>query len=103
MLEVDEIEIARVSRDKEIVVVPPDLGASDKLQPIVDLVDGVLRDGIAARMDGSETIGIKVCTIIAVMLTALGVFGTGTGWPDIIVASAMAALSKLYPRRDNQG
>ena len=44
-------------------------------------------------MEGSETIDIKVCTIIAVMLTALGVFGTGTGWPDIIVASAMAALS----------
>ena len=30
---------------------------------------------------------------IAVMLAALGVFGTGTGWPDIIVASVMAALS----------
>ena len=27
------------------------------------------------------------------MLAALGVFGTGTGWPDIIVASVMAALS----------
>ena len=30
---------------------------------------------------------------IAVMLAALGVFGTGTGWPDIIVASVMATLS----------
>jgi Co/Zn/Cd efflux system component len=30
---------------------------------------------------------------IAVMLAALGVFGTGTGWPDIVVASVMAALS----------
>jgi Co/Zn/Cd efflux system component len=30
---------------------------------------------------------------VAVMLAALGVFGTGTGWPDIIIASAMAALS----------
>jgi len=29
----------------------------------------------------------------AVMLAALGVFGTGTGWPDIIVASIMAVLS----------
>jgi Co/Zn/Cd efflux system component len=29
---------------------------------------------------------------LAVLLAALGVFGTGTGWPDIIVASAMAAL-----------
>ncbi len=29
---------------------------------------------------------------LAVMLAALGVFGTGTGWPDIIVAAIMAAL-----------
>jgi Co/Zn/Cd efflux system component len=29
---------------------------------------------------------------VAVVLAALGVFGTGTGWPDIIVASVMAAL-----------
>ena len=28
----------------------------------------------------------------AVVLAALGVFGTGTGWPDIIVAAIMAAL-----------
>ena len=30
---------------------------------------------------------------VAVMLAALGVFGTGTGWPDIIVSSVMAAQS----------
>src|SRR5690349_17715699 len=30
---------------------------------------------------------------VAVMLAAMGVFGTGTGWPDVIVASLMAALS----------
>ena len=29
----------------------------------------------------------------AVLLAALGVFGTGTGWPDVIVASMMAALA----------
>jgi Co/Zn/Cd efflux system component len=29
---------------------------------------------------------------LAVLLAAGGVFGTGTGWPDIIVASIMAAL-----------
>ncbi len=29
----------------------------------------------------------------AVLLAALGVFGTGTGWPDIIVAAIMAALA----------
>ena len=30
---------------------------------------------------------------IAVMVAALGVFGTGTGWPDIIVAGIMATMS----------
>lgn len=29
---------------------------------------------------------------IAVMLAAVGVFGTGAGWPDLVVASIMAAL-----------
>jgi Co/Zn/Cd efflux system component len=29
---------------------------------------------------------------VAVLLAALGVFGTGTGWPDLVVASVMAAL-----------
>ena len=30
---------------------------------------------------------------IAVLLAALGVFGTGAGWPDIIVAAVMAGLA----------
>jgi Co/Zn/Cd efflux system component len=30
---------------------------------------------------------------IAVVLAALGVFGTGTGWPDLIVAAIMASLA----------
>lgn len=30
---------------------------------------------------------------VAVMLAAAGVFGTGSGWPDVIVASIMAALA----------
>jgi Co/Zn/Cd efflux system component len=30
---------------------------------------------------------------LAVLLAALGVFGTGIGWPDIIVATIMAALA----------
>jgi Co/Zn/Cd efflux system component len=29
---------------------------------------------------------------VAVMLAALGVFGTGSAWPDLIVATIMAAL-----------
>ena len=41
----------------------------------------------------------RVCTRndvvgnLAVLLAALGVFGTGTGWPDVIVASIMAGLA----------
>jgi Co/Zn/Cd efflux system component len=30
---------------------------------------------------------------LAVLLAAAGVFGTGTGWPDVIVAGIMAALA----------
>lgn len=30
---------------------------------------------------------------LAVLLAALGVFGTGTGWPDLVVAAIMAALA----------
>ncbi|WP_409970459.1 cation transporter [Piscinibacter sp.] len=30
---------------------------------------------------------------IAVMLAALGVFGTGSAWPDLLVAAVMAALA----------
>lgn len=30
---------------------------------------------------------------LAVLLAALGVFGTGSGWPDIIVAAIMSALA----------
>jgi Co/Zn/Cd efflux system component len=30
---------------------------------------------------------------VAVLLAALGVFGTGTGWPDVIVGGIMAALA----------
>ena len=30
---------------------------------------------------------------LAVLLAALGVFGTGTGWPDVLVAAVMAGLA----------
>ena len=32
---------------------------------------------------------------VAVMLAALGVFGTGSAWPDLAVAAVMAALALL--------
>ncbi|MAN77041.1 MAG: cation transporter, partial [Rhizobiales bacterium] len=34
-----------------------------------------------------------VVSNIAVLLAALGVFGTGTGWPDVLVASIMGVLA----------
>ena len=34
-----------------------------------------------------------VAANVAVLAAAFGVFGTGTGWPDIIVAAVMAALA----------
>ena len=30
---------------------------------------------------------------LAVLAAALGVFGTGTGWPDVVVAAVMAVLA----------
>ncbi len=30
---------------------------------------------------------------VAVLLAALGVFGTGSAWPDLVVASLMATLA----------
>jgi Co/Zn/Cd efflux system component len=35
---------------------------------------------------------------VAVMLAALGVFGTGTGWPDIAVAAIMGMLGLTAAR-----
>jgi len=43
--------------------------------------------------------GVWLCTRndalsnVAVMLAALGVFGTGRNWPDLVVAGVMAALA----------
>ena len=35
---------------------------------------------------------------VAVLLTALGVFGTGSGWPDIVVAAVMGVLGVTAAR-----
>ena len=53
----------------------------------------------AYRSGDANMLSAWVCTRndvlgnLAVLLAALGVFGTGTGWPDIIVATLMAALA----------
>jgi Co/Zn/Cd efflux system component len=53
-----------------------------------------------AWRDGDANMrGVWLCTRndalgnVAVMLAALGVFGTGSGWPDLVVASVMAGLA----------
>jgi Co/Zn/Cd efflux system component len=35
---------------------------------------------------------------LAVLLAALGVFGTGTGWPDLAVAAVMGCLALFASR-----
>lgn len=53
----------------------------------------------AFREGDANMRGVWLCTRndalgnIAVMLAALGVFGTGTAWPDLIVAVAMSAMA----------
>ena len=53
----------------------------------------------AFRSGDANMRGVWLCTRndaignVAVMLAALGVFGTGTAWPDLAVASVMAGLA----------
>jgi Co/Zn/Cd efflux system component len=42
---------------------------------------------------GDETYRRVLWGNLAVLLAALGVFGTGTGWPDVMVAVIMASLA----------
>jgi Co/Zn/Cd efflux system component len=53
----------------------------------------------AFRTGDANMRGVWLCTRndaignVAVMLAALGVFGTGTAWPDLAVAMVMAGLA----------
>lgn len=77
-------------------------------EPVVMGVVGTLalaaNLGVAAllyafREGDANMRGVWLCTRndalgnIAVMLAALGVFGTGTAWPDLVVAMTMSALA----------
>ncbi|MDB5839066.1 MAG: cation transporter [Herminiimonas sp.] len=56
------------------------------------------------RNGDANTRSVWLCTRndaignVAVMLAALGVFGTGSGWPDIMVASIMGILGMTAAR-----
>ncbi|MDB5761009.1 MAG: cation transporter [Herminiimonas sp.] len=58
----------------------------------------------AYRNGDSDMRSVWLCTRndaignVAVMLAALGVFGTGTGWPDIVVAAIMGMLGLTAAR-----
>lgn len=72
------------------------MGAIGFLALLANLLVAVL---LYAYRDGDSNMrSVWLCTRndaignIAVMLAALGVFGTGTGWPDIIVATIMGLL-----------
>ncbi|OYX46901.1 MAG: cation transporter [Alphaproteobacteria bacterium 32-64-14] len=71
---------------------------------IVGLVALIANAGVALmlfrfRRGDADMRSVWICSRndaignVAVMLAALGVFGTGTLWPDVIVATLMAALS----------
>jgi Co/Zn/Cd efflux system component len=51
------------------------------------------RDGDANMRSAWICTRNDVLSNLAVLLAALGVFGTGTGWPDLIVAAIMAGLA----------
>lgn len=51
------------------------------------------RDGDANRASAWICSRNDAIANLAVLAAALGVFGTGTGWPDIVVAAVMAGLA----------
>ena len=75
----------------------PTMGAVGALALVMNLICLVL---LTAFRDGDANMrSVWICSRndvianIAVLLAALGVFGTGTGWPDFLVAALMAGLA----------
>lgn len=72
------------------------MGAVGFMALLANLLVAVLL--FAYRNGDSNMRSVWLCTRndaignVAVMLAALGVFGTGAGWPDIVVASIMGVL-----------
>ncbi len=75
----------------------PTMGVVGTLALLANLVVAVLL--YAYREGDSNMRSVWLCTRndavgnLAVLAAALGVFGTGSAWPDLIVASIMAALA----------
>ena len=75
----------------------PTMGIIGTLALVMNLVCLILlmafRDGDANMRSVWMCSRNDVIANLAVLLAALGVFGTGTGWPDFTVASLMAGLA----------
>lgn len=75
----------------------PTMGVIGTLALVMNLICLVLlmafRDGDANMRSVWICSRNDVIANVAVLLAALGVFGTGTGWPDFMVASLMAGLA----------
>ncbi|RJE89347.1 cation transporter [Paracoccus onubensis] len=75
----------------------PTMGLIGTLALVINLVCLVLlmafRDGDANMRSVWICSRNDVIANAAVLLAALGVFGTGTGWPDFVVASLMSGLA----------
>ncbi|WP_062763050.1 cation transporter [Falsirhodobacter sp. alg1] len=75
----------------------PTMGMIGTLALVMNLICLLLlmafRDGDANMRSVWICSRNDVIANVAVLLAALGVFGTGTGWPDFIVASLMAGLA----------
>jgi Co/Zn/Cd efflux system component len=80
--------------------IPPDALAMGVIGSLALLANVGVAALLYAYRDGDANMrSVWVCTRndalgnVAVMLAALGVFGTGTAWPDLIVAAVMAGLA----------
>lgn len=75
----------------------PTMGAIGALALVMNLICLILlmafRDGDANMRSVWICSRNDVIANAAVLLAALGVFGTGTGWPDVVVASLMSGLA----------
>ncbi|KEO54646.1 cation transporter [Thioclava indica] len=78
----------------------PAWGAMGAVGVVALLANGVCLALLYAWRDGDANMrSVWICSRndvianLAVLGAALGVFGTGTGWPDIIVAAVMAILA----------
>lgn len=83
-----------------ITGIPPETLTMGVVSLLALLANGVVALTLYAFRDGDANMrSVWLCSRndaignIAVMLAAVGVFGTGRGWPDLVVAVAMAGLA----------